>query len=183
MAKAKKIESEGERDVTATFDRRVAHVHVDQLVASPLNPRKTRAADFEAKLRELAASIAQLGLIEAPMVRELPDSIGPEREFEVLAGERRWRASRIAAETVPARAFLDVVVIDVPDDVAFRIAIAENDQRDDMHPIDQCDAFVRLRETEHASVAKIAAHALFVKLCGVEIGRRDVDSGEVQRRR
>lgn len=158
MARKKKSEEPNQTVSPATFERHVQHVHVDQLIASPLNPRKTRAADFEQKLRELADSIAQLGLIEAPMVREVrgeTSEYGPR--YEVLAGERRWRASKIAAERVPARAWLDVVVIDVPDDIAFRIAIAENDQRDDMHPLDQCDAFVRLREQEGASVAKIAA--------------------------
>lgn len=164
MAK-KKIETENEaaKPAPLAFERHSARVHVDQLLASPLNPRKVRPPDYETKLFELAESIVQLGVIEAPVVRargrrELyDDDVGGSELFEVLAGERRWRASIIAAETAPVRAWIDVVVVDVPDDVAFRLSLAENDQREDMHPLDQCDAFVRLRDQQGQSVAQIAA--------------------------
>lgn len=144
-------------DTPSTYERRHLEVHVGQLCASPLNPRRVKPADYELRLRELADSIAQLGVIEAPVVRQSGETDDGRLRYEVLAGERRWRASVLAAEQVPARAWLDVVeVVGVPDDVAFRIAVAENDQREDMHPIDQCDAFVRLRDEQHASVARIA---------------------------
>jgi ParB/RepB/Spo0J family partition protein len=155
--KSKKTEQPA-GNTPAIYERRHLEVHVGQLCASPLNPRRVKAADYELRLRELADSIAQLGVIEAPVVRQSGETDDGRLRYEVLAGERRWRASVLAAEQVPARAWLDVVeVVDVPDDVAFRIAVAENDQREDMHPIDQCDAFVRLRDEQHASVARIAA--------------------------
>lgn len=146
---------------TLTYERTRIRVYVNQLRASPLNPRRTKPADYDTKLRELADSIARLGVLQPPMVRlckeDADEPLEQNRTYEVLMGERRWRASLIAAERVPERGEIEVILVDVPDDVAFELAVAENDQRDDMHPIDQCDAFVRMRREGHASVAKIAA--------------------------
>ena len=109
-------------------------VAVDAITARPGN-RDAGGFD-EDKLNELAASIADLGILQPLLVRRT----GADR-YELVAGERRLRASRIAALTeVP------VTVMDDAGDVDVELAaIIENVQRADVHPLDESDAYQRLR--------------------------------------
>ncbi len=90
----------------------------------------------EGALHELAASIAAHGLIQPILVRPLPSG-----RFEIIAGERRWRAAQIAGlDAVP------VILRDVPDEQALALALIENIQREDLNPLEQAQAIARLIE-------------------------------------
>lgn len=108
-------------------------IPVDLIDRSPLQPR----THFdEAKLEELAKSITANGLVQPVLVRRRGD------RFELIAGERRWRAAQRAGLTkVPA------VVRDVPDENVLEIALIENIQREDLNPIEEAKAYQKLIET------------------------------------
>lgn len=85
-------------------------------------------------LEELAASIKAQGVVQPIVVRRLPTG-----NYEIIAGERRWRASQIAGlESIPA------VVRHVPDEAAIAIALIENIQREDLNPVEEAAALQRL---------------------------------------
>ncbi len=98
-------------------------------------------------LQELAASIASDGVLQPLIVR----SVAKDR-YEIIAGERRWRASKLAGlEEVP------VIIRQVSDACALAFGILENLQRDDLNPIDEADAYKRLIEEfslTHEEVSK-----------------------------
>lgn len=90
----------------------------------------------EAALAELAASIKAQGIVQPIVVREIADG-----HYEIVAGERRWRAAQIAGlATVP------VVIRRIPDEAAIAIALIENIQREDLNPIEEAVALHRLSE-------------------------------------
>ncbi|KAA6181745.1 ParB/RepB/Spo0J family partition protein [Thiohalocapsa marina] len=106
-------------------------VPVDQIERGRYQPRREFDAD---SLRELAESIAAQGVIQPIVVRR----IAPQR-YEIIAGERRWRASQQAGlETIP------VVIRDVDEQTALAIALIENIQRDDLTPLEEAGALQRL---------------------------------------
>jgi len=88
----------------------------------------------ETSLNELAQSIRRQGLMQPILVR----GIGPGR-FEIIAGERRWRAARIAG-----LAEVPVVVRDVPDQAALAMALIENIQRENLNPLEEATGLQRL---------------------------------------
>jgi len=97
---------------------------------NPMQPRTSFNSDG---LEELAASIRANGIIQPIIVRRMGDS------YQIVAGERRWRAARIAElEEVP------VVVQDVADRAMLEVALIENIQREDLNPIETAHAFERL---------------------------------------
>ncbi|MCG6871030.1 MAG: ParB/RepB/Spo0J family partition protein [Gammaproteobacteria bacterium] len=90
----------------------------------------------EAALKDLANSIRSQGVLQPIVVRELPSG-----NFEIIAGERRWRAAGMAGlETVP------VVVRQLPDEAAMAVALIENIQREDLSPVEEAAALQRLIE-------------------------------------
>ena len=98
------------------------------------NPNQTRSSFDEAKLGELAQSIAATGVVQPVVVRELPGG-----RYQLIMGERRWRASQAAGKTtVPA------IVRQVSDEQALEMTIIENLQREDLNPMEQARAFERL---------------------------------------
>jgi ParB family chromosome partitioning protein len=101
-------------------------VAIDQVRPSDLNPR----TDFnEAELEELASSIREKGLVQPLIVRP---GKGPEGGFEIVAGERRWRAAQLAGHhTIP------VIVRDLVDQEVLELAIIENVQRTDLNAIEE----------------------------------------------
>jgi ParB family transcriptional regulator, chromosome partitioning protein len=97
------------------------------------NPMQPRTSFHSDGLEELAASIRANGIIQPIIVRRMGDS------YQIVAGERRWRAARIAdLEEVP------VVIQDVADRAMLEIALIENIQREDLNPIETAHAFERL---------------------------------------
>ena len=98
------------------------------------NPNQTRTAFDESKLAELAQSIAATGVVQPVVVRELPGG-----RYQLIMGERRWRASKTAGKTtIPA------IVRQVSDEQAMEMTIVENLQRADLNPMEQARAFERL---------------------------------------
>ena len=95
------------------------------------NPRQPRRAFDEASLTELASSMRNEGLLQPVVVRPLP-----EGRFELIAGERRWRAAqRAGIHQIPA------VVRDVPDEKLLELALIENVQREELNPIEEAEAY------------------------------------------
>jgi len=108
-----------------------ATLRVDQLQRGRYQPR-TKMDD--ASLQELAASIKKQGLMQPILVRPL----GGDRH-EIIAGERRWRAAKIAG-----LAEVPVLVRDVPDSAALAMALVENIQREDLNPLEEANGVQRL---------------------------------------
>jgi len=122
--------------------RRVA---IEFLRPNPRNPRRQFAA---AELDELAASIKERGVIQPIAVRPSPGASG---EFEIIAGERRWRAAqRAGIHDVP------VVVLEVSDAEALELAIIENVQREDLNPLEEAAGYQALGDEFKYSQDEIA---------------------------
>ncbi|MCG6920132.1 MAG: ParB/RepB/Spo0J family partition protein [Acidobacteria bacterium] len=97
------------------------------------NPHQPRAGLDPGRLSELAASIRQTGVVQPILVRPRGD------RFQIVAGERRWRAAREAGlPTVP------VTVRDVPDAQLLELALVENIQRQELTPLEEAQAFQKL---------------------------------------
>lgn len=124
---------------------------LDELRPGRYQPRQLLS---EASLAELADSIREQGVLQPLIVRPgKPTADGSARApYEIVAGERRWRAARIVGlDTVP------VVVRELDDQSALAIALIENLQREDLNPIDQAQSLSRLADEfalTHEQVAK-----------------------------
>ncbi len=117
-------------------------IDVHRLMPSPFQPR--RSFD-EAKIDELAQSIQNQGIIQPLVVRPKGD------QFELIAGERRWRAAMKAGlSRVP------VVVREASDHEALQLALVENLQREDLNPIEEAHGYRRLQEEFHWSQEEMA---------------------------
>jgi ParB/RepB/Spo0J family partition protein len=125
---------------TAGAIRRIPVERVDP------NPNQPRLSFDEGTLHELAASIREHGILQPILVRP-----GEAGRYQLIAGERRWRASKIAGlAEVPA------MIEEIDDETALEIAIIENLQREDLSPLDEAIMYDRMT-TEHGySVRKLA---------------------------
>jgi ParB family chromosome partitioning protein len=120
-----------------------AEVDLDLLVPNPYQPR---IVFDDERLEELAQSIRANGVIQPILVRR------KGTQFEIIAGERRWRAAqRAGLLRVP------VVVRDVPDDKLLQVALIENIQRENLNPIDEAQAYKRLMDEFHLTQEALAA--------------------------
>jgi ParB family chromosome partitioning protein len=120
-------------------------VPIEFLKANPRNPRR---AFSDAELSELAASIKQHGVIQPIVVRPVR---GVQDRFEIIAGERRWRASQMAGlHEVP------IVPVDVSDSDALEIAIIENVQREDLNAMEEAQGYHALADEFKRSQDEIA---------------------------
>jgi ParB family chromosome partitioning protein len=123
--------------------RGVRNIDVDRITPNPDQPR---LAIDPATIAELAASIREHGVLQPILVRPLD-----ENQFQLIAGERRWRASKVAGvATIPA------LVEDIDDDTALEISIIENLQREDLSPLDEAGIFDRMVHEHGYSVRKLA---------------------------
>ncbi len=117
-------------DVPEDDSKRVRNVPLDQVVASPLQPR---TQFVESPLDDLMESIRQHGIIQPLIVRVV------DGKFELIAGERRWRASRkLGLATVP------VIEREASDRDVLEMALIENLQREDLNPMEEAAGYVRL---------------------------------------
>ena len=125
------------------LNRGVRVLPVDRIEPNPQNPRLA----FDATtLEELASSIREHGVLQPVLVRPLDDG-----RFQLIAGERRWRASKLAAQaTIPA------LVEDIDDDTALEIALIENLQREDISPLDEAAMYDRMIRDHGYSIRKLA---------------------------
>jgi ParB family chromosome partitioning protein len=105
---------------------------IESIIPNPFQPRK----HFETQaLQELAQSIRQDGVIQPLVVRKAGDG------YQLIAGERRWRASKLAGLTL-----VPVHIQQMPDDRMLEVALVENIQREDLNSIEEAEAFHRLSE-------------------------------------
>ena len=119
-----------------------AEVAVERLEPNPYQPR---SSIDPARLAELTASIRESGLVQPILVRRRGD------RYQIIAGERRWRAAREAGlATVP------VTVRDVPDAQLLELALVENVQREELTPLEEAHAFHRLQSEFHLTQEEIA---------------------------
>jgi ParB family chromosome partitioning protein len=118
-------------------------IPVDRIESNPQQPRMV----FDpAALQELAASIREHGVLQPILVRPLG-----ENRYQLVAGERRWRASKEAGlQTVPA------LVEELDDDTALEIAIIENLQREDLSPLEEATMYDRMVSEHGYSIRKLA---------------------------
>jgi len=90
-------------------------------------------------LQELADSIKAQGVVQPIVVRPLEGTTGPSQHYEIIAGERRWRAAQLAGlSEIPA------VIRRIPDESAIAIALIENIQRENLNPLEEARALDRL---------------------------------------
>jgi ParB family chromosome partitioning protein len=120
------IESMGRPSIGA--DRKVPIEHV---VRNPKNPRKSF---LEGDLQDLASSIRQHGIVQPVVVRPVEGD-----KFEIIAGERRWRAAQLAGLVD-----IPVIIRDVDDRTALELAIVENVQRADLNPVEEALGYEQL---------------------------------------
>ncbi len=127
------------------------YIDIGKLHASPTNPRKRFYADT---LDELATSIADKGVIEPLIVRLNYQNDGDDQRvpFEIVCGDRRYRASQLAKlEQVPC------IIRDLTDDEVLDIQIHENLHREDVHPMDEAYGYQFLLDKLQCTVAEVAA--------------------------
>ncbi|RUR26997.1 ParB/RepB/Spo0J family partition protein [Legionella qingyii] len=157
-----------------------------KLAVDSLQPGKyqPRGEMEEAPLMELAQSIKKQGLLQPLLVRELSDG-----RYEIIAGERRWRASQLAGLTE-----IPVILKQVDDETAMAMALVENLQREDLNAMDQARAMHRLTHEfslTHQQVADLlcksrAAVSNFLRLLALSAGVKkllehgDLDMGHAR---
>ena len=121
----------------------IAELPVDQILRGRYQPRRHFS---EESLQELAASIRAQGLMQPVVVRPRPQG-----GFELIAGERRWRAAQLAGlERIP------VVIKEVNDERASAMALIENIQREDLNPLEEAFALQRLRDEFELTQQQVA---------------------------
>lgn len=136
------INSELEDMSRKTEGDAVLELDLDMIEPNRKQPRKHFD---EAALEELAASLKTYGMIQPVVVKKSGDY------YELIAGERRWRAAKIAGlEKIP------VVVKDWEEGEAFEAALVENLQREDLNPIEEAESYQRLQEEFSLSQEQIA---------------------------
>jgi ParB family transcriptional regulator, chromosome partitioning protein len=150
-------------------------IAVDRIDRSPF---QTRTRFDEPALKELAASIAATGVVQPILVRVLPN-----KRYQLIAGERRWLASKLAGkESVPA------ILRNISDEQAMEITIVENLQRADLNPIEQARAYDRLsrefKMTQESMAQRTgkdrASVANFLRLLRLPLETQNkVESGEL----
>jgi len=122
-------------------------VPVEFIRPNPRNPRRDFA---DAELDELAASLRERGLIQPIVVRPVRGAVD---KFEIIAGERRWRAAqRAGLHDVP------IVLVEVTDDEALQLAIIENVQRTDLNAVEEATGYQALINDfshSHEEIAKV----------------------------
>ncbi|HEX2138809.1 MAG TPA: ParB/RepB/Spo0J family partition protein [Woeseiaceae bacterium] len=126
--------------VTDTGGDKLRYIPVDLLQRGRYQPRVDMRQE---SLEDLANSIRAQGVVQPIVARPLPGDGGAER-YEIIAGERRWRAAQLAGlDDIPA------VIRDVPDEGAIAMALIENIQRENLNPLEEARALDRLiREFE-----------------------------------
>ncbi|QPC86068.1 ParB/RepB/Spo0J family partition protein [Mesorhizobium sp. NBSH29] len=119
-------------------------VPIEFVKPNPKNPRRSFA---EADLTDLAQSIREHGIVQPVVVRPSAQTTG---HYEIIAGERRWRAAqRAGLMTLP------VIIRDVDDRVALELAIIENVQRADLNPVEEAQGYQQLMDEHHYTQADL----------------------------
>lgn len=132
-----------EFDKVDANDERVQEIQLGEIRPNPYQPRRT--FDEEA-LNELAASIKQSGVFQPIILRE-----SSAKGFEIIAGERRFRASKLAGkETIPA------IVREFDEETMMQVAVLENLQREDLSPLEEAEAYNMLMKNLKLTQEEVA---------------------------
>lgn len=124
--------------------RDLSHVPVELIQRGKYQPRRDIQAEA---LEELAESIKAQGIMQPIVIRPIDGG-----RYEIIAGERRWRAAQLAGlDRIPA------VIRDVPDEAAIAMALIENIQREDLNPIEEAFALKRLQDEFNLTHQEVAA--------------------------
>ena len=128
--------SSSSRPMPAASQSELRDLPVDLIVRGRYQPRVDMR---EETLSDLAESIRAQGIVQPIVVRQANDGAAGDTSYEIVAGERRWRAAQMAGlDTVPA------LVRDIPDEVAVAVALIENIQRENLNPIEEARALRQL---------------------------------------
>jgi len=133
--------------IVSLIESRATHAQIREIPVGKIlpNPAQPRLSYDEESLTELADSIREHGVLQPILVRPS----GPK--FELIAGERRWRASGMAnRESIPA------IVVEFDESTALEISIIENLQREDVSPLEEAVMFRKMTETFGYSVRQLA---------------------------
>jgi ParB family transcriptional regulator, chromosome partitioning protein len=134
----------GDESSSTETSRKPSRAPIENLKPNPRNPRRLFS---EAELEELAASIREHGIIQPIVVRKASG----DDTFEIIAGERRWRAAQRANQhDVP------IVVVEATDKQALEFAIIENVQRADLNAIEEASGYLALMEDVNHSQEEVA---------------------------
>ena len=154
-------------DVQTQGSSNLNEVPLSMIEANPNQPRR----EFdEAALQELAASIREIGLVTPITVRQMPDG-----KYQIIAGERRWRASQIAGLTsIPA------YIRTVEDDNAMEMALVENIQREDLNAIEIALAYQHLAEATGMTQEKISSRVGKSRTIQMALKNKDIDMGHAR---
>jgi ParB family chromosome partitioning protein len=129
---------------SAAVDRDLSHVPLELIQRGKYQPRRDIQPEA---LEELAESIKAQGVMQPIVLRPIS-----EDRYEIIAGERRWRAAQLAGlDRIPA------VIKDVPDEAAIAMALIENIQREDLNPIEEAFALKRLQDEFDLTHQEVAA--------------------------
>lgn len=145
----------GDNDIMADKERlTLVQIDVDCLQAGKYQPRLNIAEDG---LAELADSIKEHGVMQPIVIRPLSEEQAGNISHEIIAGERRWRAAKLAGlRTIPA------IERQLPDDIAIALALIENIQREDLTILEQAAALQRFHNEfgmSHATIAQMVGKA------------------------
>tara|TARA_B100001057_G_scaffold449605_1_gene490990 strand:- start:663 stop:1499 length:837 start_codon:yes stop_codon:yes gene_type:complete len=121
----------------------IQKINISQIIPNPIQPRKNFKDN---ELKELASSIKNQGLIQPIIIRKIDDSL-----FQIVAGERRWRASQIAGLHE-----IECVVKDLQDSEVLEAALIENIQREDLNIIEEANTYRNLIELKKITNEKLA---------------------------
>lgn len=138
-------------DIDRPVEERKAPVPLERYVPIEFvsrNPRNPRRIFTEVELEDLAQSIREHGIVQPIVVRPAPEN---REHFELIAGERRWRAAQRAGLTE-----IPVILRDVDDRVALELAIIENVQRADLNPVEEAMGYQLLIDDHDYTQADLA---------------------------
>ena len=125
-----------------TGGRTIINIDINKIMP---NPRQPRAEFPQESLTELAESIRSQGVIEPILARP------KNGKYEIVAGERRWRAARKAGLSM-----LPAIVKEFSDEESLELALVENLQREDLNPMEEAEAYAKLASEFHQTQADIA---------------------------
>jgi ParB family chromosome partitioning protein len=134
-------------EISAHRPHVVRSVPIEFLRPNPRNPRKAFA---EEDLNELTASIRTRGIIQPILVRKSP---GADNPYEIVAGERRWRAAQRAGQHE-----IPILIVEASDREALEIAIVENVQRTDLNALEEANGYAQLAAEHgysHSDIARV----------------------------
>lgn len=133
--------------IVSLIESRATHAQIREVPVGKIlpNPAQPRLSYDEDSLTELADSIREHGVLQPILVR--PSGA----QFELVAGERRWRASRMAE-----RATIPAIVVDFDESTALEVSIIENLQREDVSPLEEAAMFRRMTEAFGYSMRQLA---------------------------